>query len=138
MSDYLSLTLGRRVEGLGSNVVPEQDAAIVEYWEGSALRVPVTRFERDRRARSKCLEVLGHSCVACGMSFGQHYGPEVEGFIHVHHVTPLAERQEGYSPDPIRDLVPICPNCHAVVHATPGKVRSIEEVREMVRSRRTV
>lgn len=71
INEYLSLALGRRAEGLGWNVVSEQQADVIHYWEGSALRVPVTRYERDRRARRKCIEVLGDNCAACGMSFGQ-------------------------------------------------------------------
>lgn len=138
MFDYLTLTLGREIDGVPSKMVPKKDDDTVKYWEGSALRVPVTRFERDRKARRKCLEVQGHHCAVCAMSFGDRYGAEVVGLIHVHHVTLLSQRGGGYSPDPIRDLVPVCPNCHAVIHATPGKVRSIKEVREMLRSRKTV
>jgi 5-methylcytosine-specific restriction protein A len=67
------------------------------------------------------------------MSFGNRYGPEMDGFIHVHHLVPLSETRGGYSIDPARHLVPVCPNCHAVLHSIGGTVRSVEEVREMLR-----
>ena len=37
-------------------------------------------------------------------------------FIHVHHIIPLNEIKEEYTVDPIKDLVPVCPNCHAMLH----------------------
>jgi 5-methylcytosine-specific restriction protein A len=40
----------------------------------------------------------------------------MEGFIHVHHIKPLAKLGSNYKIDPIKDLRPVCPNCHAVLH----------------------
>jgi 5-methylcytosine-specific restriction protein A len=59
------------------------------------------------------------------------FGPEAEGFIHVHHLIPLSTIGTEYLVDPINDLRPVCPNCHAVIHLGGGS-RSIDEVREML------
>lgn len=42
--------------------------------------------------------------------------PHREGLIHVHHLKPLGEVGEGYLLDPVADLRPVCPNCHAMLH----------------------
>jgi len=66
----------------------------------------------------------------CGFNFLAVFGPETEGFIHVHHLTALSEIGHDYAVDPIADLRPVCPNCHAVIHLGGGN-RSIEQVKEM-------
>lgn len=133
--EYLSITLQRSMPGMESALLPEADVVhdAAGFWEGSATRVPVTRFERDRRARDECVRLYGSNCIVCGMSFGKRYGSEMDDFVHVHHLVPLSETREGYSVDPVRHLVPVCPNCHAVLHSIGGTVRSVEEVREMLR-----
>jgi len=34
--------------------------------------------------------------------------------MHGHHLQPLSSVDSTYEVDPIRDLRPVCPNCHAV------------------------
>jgi hypothetical protein len=45
---------------------------------------------------------------------------------------PLAEIGKQYKVDPIADLRPVCPNCHAVLH-TRIPAYSIQEVRALIR-----
>jgi predicted HNH restriction endonuclease len=52
----------------------------------------------------------------CGFKVAQTYGEVGEGFIHVHHLKPLSEIGSKYKVDPIQDLRPVCPNCHAMIH----------------------
>lgn len=84
--------------------------------EGAKTRVEVNRYERNRFNRAACIEILGASCKACGLNFRDVYGEIGDGYIHVHHITPVSELGENYKVDPSRDLVPLCPNCHAMVH----------------------
>ncbi len=83
--------------------------------EGISKSVSVTVYERNPIARQQCIEHYGAICFACGFSFGEVYGETAEGFIHVHHLKLVAEAGER-KVDPIKDLRPICPNCHAVIH----------------------
>lgn len=101
------------------------------YSEGSYSRIEVNRYERDRQARLACIAAHGNRCVICGFSFGAFYGPDAEGYIHVHHVRPLSEVGGNYIVDPIEDLQPVCPNCHAILHLG-GRCRTVEEVRHLV------
>ena len=87
-----------------------------EFNEGKANQVLVNRYERDPAARRACIDYFGSSCVVCGFSFEERYGPIGKGYIHVHHLVPLSEVGENYKVDPVNDLRPICPNCHAMAH----------------------
>lgn len=108
------------------------------FVEGSTRRVTTTARERNRNARALCIAKHGVRCSVCDMSFEEVYGEEASGFIHVHHVVPLSDADGEREVDPVEDLRPVCPNCHAVIHLG-GRTRSIEEVKQMLcrpRSRR--
>lgn len=99
--------------------------------EGATCKLVVNGFERNPVARRLCIEHHGPRCVACGFDFHATYGSVAQGFIHVHHVVPLSHIQREYVVDPIRDLRPVCANCHAVIHL--GRAcRTIEEIRELI------
>jgi 5-methylcytosine-specific restriction protein A len=83
------------------------------FWEGAVSSVKVNKYERNAQARKACLNHYGHECVVCKFDFEQFYGPLGRRYIHVHHIVPLSEIRKKYKLDPVRDLVPICPNCHA-------------------------
>jgi len=99
--------------------------------EGASYTVQVSAFERNPVARQKCIKHYGCNCVICGFNFGAAYGSAADGYVHVHHLKPLASVGEEYVIDPIRDLRPLCPNCHAVIHLRQPPY-SIEEVIAML------
>jgi len=113
--------------------LPEEALIADGFEEGAAVKVQVNRYERDPLARAYCIKHHGTTCVACGRSLAEQYGPQVIGLIHVHHLTPLGTLRKRARVNPIRDLRPVCPNCHAVIHST-SPPRSIAEVRTMMRS----
>jgi 5-methylcytosine-specific restriction protein A len=108
------------------------------YREGGAKRVTINAYERNQRAREACIRHHGTRCVVCRLRFENKYGKIGRGFIHVHHIKPLALRQEEYRLDPKKDLVPVCPNCHAMLH-TSNPPLSVDELRRLLRpsSRKT-
>ena len=113
---------------------PEEVQLAGPLLEGAICRVTVNAYERNPEARRRCIEAHGTSCRICGFAFGAVYGPEAEGYIHVHHIRPLAEVGSEYVVDPVEDLLPVCPNCHAVFHLG-GRCRSIAEVQQLLRRR---
>ena len=112
----------------------EEDEAteLSGYPEGTMQKVQVNRYERDRRNRAAALAIHGSACLACGIEFGKAYGPEAEGYIEVHHVVPISQLGSDYVINPRKDLVPLCPNCHAAVHRKNPPF-TIEEIKEHLR-----
>jgi 5-methylcytosine-specific restriction enzyme A len=102
-----------------------------DFREGAATRVYVNRYERDPKARAACISVLGSRCSCCGISMEEKYGPVAADLIHVHHLEPLGEVRSERQIDPVRDLRPVCPSCHTVIHLRKPPFR-IEEVRQFL------
>ena len=76
----------------------------------------MNRYERNPEARAKCIEIYGTRCYVCTMSFEFTYGTFARDFIHVHHKKALHQIAESYEVNPETDLIPVCPNCHAMLH----------------------
>ena len=109
-------------------LLPEEISETEGAYEGARKQISVNTYERDRTARDKCLQHYGTSCAVCAQDMSEIYGPAAAGLIHVHHLKPLSEIKEDYRVNPIADLRPVCPNCHAVIHR--GKpAYKIEEVK---------
>ncbi len=101
------------------------------YEEGARRRIMSNRTERDPRARAACLAHYGFDCAICGFNFGEFYGNAGEGLIHVHHLEPLAAAVGIRQTDPIKDLCPVCANCHAVIHRRQQPL-SIKEMKALI------
>lgn len=102
-----------------------------QYFEGLALATAVNRYERSPEARAACISHYGCVCQVCRADFGKRYGELGFGFIHVHHVVPISSIDSEYLVDPVTDLVPVCPNCHAMLHRHNPPL-SIERLRALL------
>ena len=120
-------------ERIGSSGIPYPDEVDLEqsFIEGAKKTVTVNVYERNPEARAKCISHWGESCSVCGFHFEYYYGELGRGYIHVHHLKPLWKVDEEYEVDPINDLRPVCPNCHAMLHRKT-QVLSIEELKQLV------
>lgn len=85
-------------------------------YEGLKSVIEINKYERNYRARKECIEHYGYNCKVCGINFEKEYGEVGKDFIHVHHIVPLSEIGKEYQINPIKDLIPVCPNCHAMIH----------------------
>jgi hypothetical protein len=118
---------------VASNV--DIDAAPTSYEmaieaEGARIDVVQSRPERNAAVRAACLRAHGHACAVCGVDFEKRYGSIGRGFIHVHHLVPLADGERLV--DPVRDLLPLCPNCHAMAHRKDPPL-TIEELKRVLK-----
>ena len=86
------------------------------YPEGSKHVITVNAYERNPEARRKCIQHFGTTCFVCGFNFENFYGSDFRDFIHIHHLVLLSSVGDKYIVDPIKDLIPVCPNCHAAIH----------------------
>lgn len=114
--------------------IPE--AVDEEFWEGAFSKIVVNAYERNPDARRKCIEHFGEQCRACGIDFGKTYGPLGQGYIHVHHIKPIHECGGAYKVDPVKDLIPVCANCHAMIHRRAIPL-TVEELRAIMQSQLT-
>lgn len=99
--------------------------------EGSHTRRLVNKYERNRFNRAICLASKGFTCRGCDNDMASIYGPLGEGVIHVHHIVPVSKMEVAANLDPINDLVPLCPNCHNIVHRVEPPL-PVEELREII------
>jgi 5-methylcytosine-specific restriction protein A len=132
--DALALTWSSRLLGTVLALMPLEpvDSEFKGEAEGGAEQVLVTRYERSHINRAACIEIHGIRCKVCGFDFATVYGAIGEGFIEVHHIEPVSGVAPGTIIDPAKDLNPVCPNCHAMLHRRKPPY-SVGELRLMLR-----
>ncbi len=114
------------------NIIFPDSAETTTCIEGAKITIQVNKYERNSIARQKCIDELGCYCHICGINFEKVYGEIGKDFIHVHHKIPLNEIKEEYVVDPIKDLLPVCPNCHAMLHRKiDGNYLTIDELNQI-------
>jgi 5-methylcytosine-specific restriction protein A len=119
-------------EGIGSgdfHRIPPQpdevDEAGVTAIEGRLLVRRALARERDPKLRSLKIEQVRRRgsallCEVCDFDFGRAYGDLGEGYIEVHHVTPL--HISGARETRLDNLACLCANCHRMCHRSrPGE-----------------
>jgi hypothetical protein len=84
--------------------------------EGAKKQIIVNAYERNSKARLKCINKHGYICAVCDFDFEKTYGDIGKNFIHIHHLREISSVAENYEVDPEKDLIPVCPNCHAMLH----------------------
>ena len=109
--------------------IPSDDQR--RLFEGAKKTIIVNAYERSAKARQLCIKHYGSTCIVCDFDFEKTYGEFGKGFIHVHHLTPIADIREHYEVDPIKDMRPVCPNCHAMLHRDEPPL-TIEELKSLI------
>ena len=104
-----------------------------KFVEGTSKTLCSNRYERSRKARQACLLHHGYACKVCGMKFETVYGEAFKEIIEVHHIVPISQIGKEYVVDPIKDLMPVCPNCHAALHSKPGGTYTIAELQNAMK-----
>lgn len=99
--------------------------------EGAKIRVEVNRYERSPVNRAACISHFGPVCQACGFDFANKYGALGSEYIEVHHRVPVSAMGGSYRLDPVKDLVPVCANCHAMIHRANPPL-TVEELTEVI------
>ena len=110
---------------------PKFPDEVSTYVEGTSTTVSVNRYERNPAARDECIAHFGAKCAVCGFVGKQTYGTSGEDLIHVHHLIELSSVAKEYVVNPIKDLIPVCPNCHAMIHRRKPAF-SVAEIKKML------
>lgn len=113
--------------------IPEPMSEPDSYKEGQLSYVHAIGYERNQEARKTCIDHYGCRCAICGFDFEEAYGLIGKSFIEVHHIVPIHERKEEYVVNPIKDLIPLCSNCHSMIHRR-NPVYSPDELKSMLKN----
>tara|TARA_R110002049_G_scaffold148242_2_gene311164 strand:+ start:22155 stop:23036 length:882 start_codon:yes stop_codon:yes gene_type:complete len=122
LTDFVSFWVNRFVAAVFSIIPIDRESFGVEgasyeiLPEGGGVQVMLNKYERDPRNRDAAIAIHGLACKACGIELMDVYGELAQDFIEIHHCKPLSEVGAKYLVDPSIDLVPLCPNCHSMIH----------------------
>jgi 5-methylcytosine-specific restriction protein A len=116
----------------------EVDESGASAIEGRLLARRALARERDPKLRALKIKQVQRQeqplrCEVCDFDFARTYGDLGEGYIEVHHVTPLYV--SGTRETRLDDLACVCANCHRMCHRSrPGESwRTPTVLREQIR-----
>lgn len=95
--------------------------------EGITSRRETTIRERSTLLRDAAREYYANKedgllyCNCCNFEFGHFYNPELfSSCIEIHHLKPLYQYEDEDMnrtiENALQNLIPVCPNCHRVIH----------------------
>lgn len=89
-------------------------------------------IRRNPKLRQQCLDKYGYQCQCCGMDFAEVYGKELgANFIEVHHLQAISTYEtEGIPESFVENLVPLCSNCHSMIHHIKESKHPLSALRE--------
>lgn len=134
------------IKGALDDIRERADALPVEemIFEGQVTSRNVKVRERSSRLRAKAIEYFTHGsrieCDCCGFNFPQFYG----GFygkdcIEIHHVKPIFLYQDDAHTQTLeralQNLLPVCPNCHRIIHKNRIGSEQLASFKEELRRR---
>lgn len=125
------------LEGTVKNAQPQQEAKVLKFREETeGERKHITKemdvIRRNPQLRQQCIDRYGYQCQCCGMDFAEMYGEELgANFIEVHHLKPISTFEtEGIPKDFVKNLVPLCSNCHSMIHHIEQSDHPLRDLRE--------
>ena len=101
------------------------------FFEGVISIVLVNKYERNPLARRICIHHFGCFCNICKFDFYRKYGEWGKNYIHVHHIIPISSLKKEYIIDPENDLIPICPNCHSIIHRK-AEMLTVDQMKQII------
>ena len=113
--------MGDLYEKRGQIIIPYSEVIT----EGEETFVVTKSLQRSKRLRNAAISHFTHdgviSCDCCGFVFESFYGKKYGvSCIEIHHIKPIFEYEgqgvEQTIENAIENLLPVCPNCHRVIH----------------------
>lgn len=133
-NEYLVTILD--VESIASDIDSErvENQDLQPLREGGVKEYYGKRYERSAENRRRAIEIHGYECAVCGFDFSKVYGHRGKGFIEVHHIKPLSTVQEEAEVNPDTDLIPVCANCHRMIHRDSNDVLTVDELKGQLKT----
>jgi 5-methylcytosine-specific restriction protein A len=110
-----------------------QDPAELDFQDEEGRRMLREHLHSERSARLVAAfkrQLVSFKCTACGFDFGQAYGELGHHYIECHHIQPVSEMRPGEMTR-ITDLVPLCANCHRMIHRS-RPMKTIAELKTVL------
>ena len=112
--------------------VAEKKEKYLTHLEGKEKTRIQTYYERNPKLRVEAIKIHGTTCKVCGFDFGKKYGQLGEGYIEIHHIVPHASIKGEREVDPHTDLIPVCSNCHRMIHKPRDSWLTVDELKKQV------
>jgi len=139
---YIENIINKKSELLNEDTVAIDESIINEetYTEGGSTKSTKESYRRNHEARTKCLDFYfkhneHYTCQICDFDFEEKYGEIGKHVIEVHHIESHAQKSKKrgvHEIDPRTDLIPVCPNCHKIIHRKEPPLE-IDEVRNLIK-----
>lgn len=105
--------------------------------EGKRRLYTHVHYERSRKNRAKAIEIHGTKCKVCGFDFNKFYGKKLaRNYIEIHHIKSITKVKGVVNPK--TDLVPLCSNCHSMIHRDKNKILPIEELKRIIKEAKNI
>lgn len=117
------------------SALKEEIETVVKAKEGRKIQIYTYKYERKTELRNEAIKIHGLTCKACGFNFEDYYGEVGKDFIEIHHIKPLHSYDEEIDIIPEYDLVPVCSNCHRMIHRKKDNILSIDQLKSILNSR---
>lgn len=137
LKEVLNLIISKTksLQNIENYELPEEIEDCDGIFEGAKKTITINAYERNRQSRQQCIDYYKKKnngvlkCEICSFDFSKVYGDDFGHCINVHHIVELSEIGEEYNVDPVNDLLPVCPNCHMILHTrkpayTPEEIQS--------------
>jgi len=111
-----------------------------EYVEGQRARREANFFVRNPQLVRDAKAYYGATCRACKFAYEARYRELGKGYIEIHHLNPLSERNGASVSDKLSRLnqvTALCANCHRMIHRLIrklGRSVTLEEFQEYLAS----
>ncbi len=122
-----------------------EDFSKIIIEEGAVAWRKTEQRQRSATLKKKAIEDFKNKnenrlfCMACSFNFGETYGEWGEGFIEIHHLKPISTMDlEGdlvTLEKALQKVVPLCSNCHRMVHRKKGKMLSLDDLKELLKKK---
>lgn len=114
-------------------VFDESDVVV----EGAVDVTTSRRRARSAKLRQIALEHFTNEgmlrCAVCSFDFQETYGERGAGYMEIHHRKPIFTYDEDDEAQTIHDalenLVPVCANCHRMLHRRQDDVWTVERLK---------
>ena len=131
-------TFGRVYKSRSTIVIPYDELIS----EGGRNNEVTKSYERSKRLRNAAIGYFTHNgvivCDCCGFEFKSFYGEKFgKSCIEIHHLKPIFQYASMSVVQTIdsalRNLLPVCPNCHRVIHKNNITADMIPQLRQEIR-----